>query len=171
MKTIREMELPDISLLYRYQIEGAYTDCYVTDIPGVISQAEYIEAFYTTRLFKLERWILSWLAFRPSTDEQVSALVLAKRDKFAAWHVEDRNNNQLLMCDFQGNTRSWLMSEPGDDGASTRLYFGSAVVQKTDKETGEKHMGTIYRLLMSFHKRYSIALLNAAVKRLSQRSD
>jgi hypothetical protein len=112
MSLIEEMELPDISLLYRYQIEGAYTDCYVTDIPGDISQAEYVEAFYTTPLFKLERWILSWLAFRPSTDEEANALALAKRDKFAAWDVEERNSNQLLMCDFQGSTRSWLMSEP-----------------------------------------------------------
>jgi hypothetical protein len=171
MSLIEEMELPDISLLYRYQIEGAYTDCYVTDIPGDISQAEYVEAFYTTPLFKLERWILSWLAFRPSTDEEANALALAKRDKFAAWDVEDRNINQLLMCDFQGSTRSWLMSEPGESGESTRLYFGSAVVGKTDKHTGEKRLGTIYRLLMGFHKRYSRALLKAAVKRLSRSVD
>ncbi len=165
---IREMELPQIALLQRYRMQGAYTDCYVTDIPGAISQAEYIEAFYTTRLFKLERWILSWLAFRPSTDEEARALALAERDKFAAWDLEDRNQNQLLMCDFQGNTRFWLMNETDEDSQSTRLYFGSAVVPKTDKGTGEKRLGTAYRLLMGFHKRYSIALLRAAEKRLSR---
>jgi hypothetical protein len=74
----------------------------------------------------------------------------------------------LLMCDFQGSTRSWLMCLPGDDTRSTRLYFGSAVVPQIDPRTKEKRMGLAFRLLSGFHKRYSRALLSAATARASR---
>jgi hypothetical protein len=45
--------------------------------------------------------------------------------KFSAWRVEASAPNQLLLCDFMGRTRSWLMSANlGDGGAAqarTRL--------------------------------------------------
>lgn len=47
-----------------------YTDCYFVDVPRAVSQAEFVETFYTTRLFKLERFILSTLVLKPSTDLQ-----------------------------------------------------------------------------------------------------
>jgi hypothetical protein len=164
------MELPTVSLLHRYRTEGAYTDCFVTDVPLSITQADYVEAFYTTWLFRLERWILSWLARRPSTDIEARELAFAKRDNFAAWSLEARTDNQLLMCDFQGSTRSWLMTEPIEDSDSIRCYFGSAVVPGIDRNTGEKRLGAVYRLLMGFHKRYSRALLSTAKKRLLSRA-
>ena len=56
-------------------------------------------------------------------------------EKFAAWHVENRSENEILMCDFRGRTRSWLMVAPVStvSDARTRLYFGSAVVPRTRK--------------------------------------
>ena len=165
---IRACPLPDHALLRRYVDAGAYTDCYVTEIARPVTQAQFIEAFYTTWLFKLERWILSWAVARPSTDAQANALAAGDIQAFAAWRVEGRTANQLLMCDYQGRTRSWLMSVSPSEGGDTftHLYFGSAVVPVNDPRSGQKEMGLVFRLLLGFHKLYSRALLRAAASRL-----
>jgi hypothetical protein len=73
----------------------------------------------------------------------------------------------LLLCDFLGNTRSWLMIEPHHEGGMTRLYFGSAVVPNTSRRTGQRRLGLRFRALLGFHRRYSRALLTAARSRLT----
>lgn len=168
MTNVHATALPDGVLLSRYMADGCFMDCYSADIPVDVSHEQFVVAFYTTRLFKLERFILKLAVSRPSTDEQVVALAAAELSDFAAWSVEDRRTNELLMCDFQGRTRSWLMTENiVSNGAShTRLYFGSAVVPVQNKRTGEKDLGTVFRLLLPFHKRYSVALLSSAVSSL-----
>jgi len=158
--------MPEHALLARYSANGSYTDCYVTELPGNYSHAEFVAAFYTTWLFKLERAILRWLVRRPSTDWEAQQLARGQRESFAAWKVEARAPNQLLLCDFLGNTRSWLMVETRDDGGATRLYFGSAIVPRVDARTGEKRLGTSFRALLGFHRGYSRALLSAARSRL-----
>jgi hypothetical protein len=97
---------------------------------------------------------------RPSTDEDARRLARDQAETFAAWSVEARAPDQLLLTDFQGNTRSWLMCEP--QGTGTRLYFGSAVVPTA---RGAK-LGLVYRALLGLHKLYSRALLRAAASRL-----
>ena len=161
-------ELPNQTLLGKYLESGAYTDCYAIDVASVVSQAQYVEAFYTTWLFKLERLLLGLIASRPSTDLGARALAVDQTDAFAAWRVEARTPHQLLMCDFQGRTRSWLMTEVTSDGAAigTRLYFGSAVVPVTDRRSGRKAMGLAFRVLLGFHKVYSRLLLRAAGSRV-----
>lgn len=109
MPSIHRCELPHGALLEKYQSRGAYADCYVTEIARPVSQAEYVQAFYTSPLFKVERLLLAWLVSKPSTDAQASQLASGTLDSFAAWSVEERREDQLLMCDFQGRTRSWLM--------------------------------------------------------------
>jgi hypothetical protein len=148
---IEKGALPANALLQKYVQSGAYTDCYSTMISADVSLADFVTAFYTTWLFKLERFILRVAVSRPSTDEQARSLLRGERDKFAAWYVEDRSDDQLLMCDFRGQTRSWFMVSPG------RIYFGSAVipVQKTS-----------FQWLLGFHRLYSRALLAAAKSRL-----
>lgn len=158
--------LPAWSLLRRYADSGDYTDCFVTDIPGDFSHAEYVAAFYTTWLFWLERQLLR-LARKPSTDDEAHQLAQGQREAFAAWIVEARAPNQLLLCDFLGNTRSWLMAEPLPGGGVTRLYFGSAVIARADGKTGVRRMRAQFRALLGFHKRYSRALLGAARERLA----
>lgn len=164
---IRTCELPPDALLRRYVDAGAYTDCYRLDLPARCTHAEYVAAFYTTWLFKLERAILARFVARPSTDAQAGELARGARDAFAAWTVEARAPDQLLMCDFQHRTRSWLMSVA--ESETTRLYFGSAVVPVADARTGEKRMGAAFRALLGFHKLYSRALLRAAAARLARR--
>lgn len=165
---IEACELPSEALLRKYHDTGAYTDCYAIELARPVTQAEYIEAFYTTRVFKLERLLLAWFVSKPSTDRQAKALAAGESDAFAAWTVEGRTAGQLLMCDFQQRTRSWLMSVavPDNAAASTRLYFGSAVVPVRDPRSGRKTMGWVFRALLGFHMIYSRVLLRAAVARL-----
>ena len=88
---------------------------------------------------------------------------------FAAWRIESRSANQLLMADYLGRTRSWLMATPVADpvaGQNTRLYFGSAVVPHVDSKTGKVTMGFAFHALGGFHRLYSRLLLRAASRRL-----
>ena len=167
MNAISTRPLPEHALLARYAGQGGYTDCYATELPGQISHAEFVAAFYTTWLFKLERAILKWLAARPSTDVEAEQLARGGRSSFAAWTVEANAPNQLLLCDFLGNTRSWFMVEPLHDGGVTRLYFGSAVVPRARRGHGAPRLGLRFRALLGFHRRYSRALLAAARARLT----
>jgi hypothetical protein len=163
-----ECELPPGALLGRYRGSGFYADCYVTEIARPVTHAEYVTAFYTTPVFKLERLLLAWFASRPSTDAQAQQLASGTLDSFAAWDVEDRSADQLLLSDFRGRTRSWLMVSEIEINRSpgTRLYFGSAVVPRVNARSGRARLGFAYRALLGFHKLYSRVLLQAARSRL-----
>lgn len=165
---IAACDLPVAALIATYRDAGAYTDCYAVDVPRSVSQADYVAAFYTTWVFKLERWVLAVLVSKPSTDAQAQAVACGHADAFAAWSVEGRTGNQLLMCDFRRRTRSWLMSVPASANAAqgTRLYFGSAVVPVSRPQSGRPRMGFVFRALLGFHRMYSRILLGAAVSRL-----
>ena len=91
---------------------------------------------------------------------------------FAAWHVEKRSENQLLLSDLYGRTRSWLMVAPveTEKGAGTRLYFGSAVIPVQNSRTGKSTLGLRFRALLGFHKIYSEVLLSAAKQKLRAES-
>lgn len=164
MPAIRKCPLPASSLLAKYARAGAYTDCYATDLARQVSIGDYIEAFYTTPLFRIERVILRYAVSRPSTDAEAGRLAAGNADRFAAWSVEARNQSELLMCDFKRRTRSWLMAEPLPGRAATRLLFGSAVVALSRRGT----RGAVFSALAGFHKLYSRALLSAAASRLNR---
>lgn len=149
-------DLPQDALLQRYREQGAYTDCFAIDVPGQVAHAAFVEAFYTTAVFKLERLLLALFVARPSRDAEARELASGQRQQFAAWSVEGRAPDQLLMCDYAGSTRSWLMASPAGQG--TRLYFGSAVVRS--------RQGGVFRALLGFHKLYSRILLRAAASRV-----
>jgi hypothetical protein len=157
--------LPQGALLAAYAQSGAYTDCYAADVAASVSQAQFVEAFYTGGVFKLERALIRLFLLRASTDAQARELARGEIAEFAAWRVEEQTTTQLLMCDLAGRTRSWLMVEPGTAG--TKLYFGSAVVPSVDRVTGERRMGLLFKALLGFHKVYSQVLLNSARSRLA----
>lgn len=148
-------------MLAVYSIDGTYTDCYATEVPEQVSLAEFVFAFYTTFIFKLERFILKWTVAKPSVDAEARQLAANSSDRFAAWYVENRSENEILMCDFLGRTRSWLMVAPlrTVSGTRTRLYFGSAVVPKRNPETGKLMLGFGFQALFGFHRIYSVLLL------------
>jgi len=164
--SVRPGELPPHALLTRYRGNGGFTDCWIAELPRTVSHADYVEAFFTSRLFAIERRLLAWFASKPSTAGQARRLADARQDAFAAWTVEARTADQLLLRDFTGRTRSWLMVAPLEAGPGTRLYFGSAVLARHDPATGTLSMGTTFHALSGFHALYSRALLAAARRRL-----
>ena len=168
--SIRSRALPDDALLQACRANGAFTDCYTADVAGTISHEQFVTAFYTTFVFKLERAILKWAVSKPSTDAQVRQLASGEIDQFSAWTVEKRGPHQLLMSDMNGRTKSWLMvaSIVIDDKPATRLYFGSAVVPVKNRKTGNAELGRIFRALLGFHKIYSVVLLRAAVAKVKK---
>jgi hypothetical protein len=167
MASVEKHTLPEQALLAKYAGSGGYADCFATEIPRQISHAEFVEAFYTGAVFKIERLLLSWFISKPSTDAQARELATGARNDFAAWTVEGRAPDQLLMRDYRGSTRSWLMVAP-IDASSTRLFFGSAVVPKKNRTTGETKMGFVFKALLGFHQLYSRVLLHAARTRLER---
>ena len=167
--SIRPGVLPDHALLARYRDVGGFTDCWIADLPRPVTQADYVEAFYTTTLFGIERRLLAWFASSPSSPADARLLADARSDAFAAWTVEARAADQLLLRDFTRRTRSWLMVEPLADDRGTRLYFGSAVLPRhrgQDGGQGHGSMGIAFHALSGFHAIYSRSLLAAARSRL-----
>lgn len=168
MSAVHAHDLPADALLAALRAEGAYTDCYAIEVPGVVTLSEFVTAFYTTPLFKAERWILAVTMRRPSTDAEAASVARGERANFAAWSIGGRTNDQLLMRDFAGRTCSWFKVEPlgPTAGAGTRLLFGSAVIPQHDSRTGAPRMGAAFSLLLPFHRLYSVLLLAAARRRV-----
>jgi len=168
------MTPPSGALLRPYaEADECYADCYAVDIDARVVLSDYVACFYTTWLFGLERTLLRFLASRPSTDRQVRDFATGASDRFAAWYAENRSENQLLACDFSERTRSWFMIEPvaNDDEENqigTRLYFGSAVVPRRNPKTHQLELGSVFSMLLGYHKLYSRALLSAAAARLKR---
>ncbi len=167
MFSIEKCTVPARTMLDKYLANGAYTDCYMTEISGPVSFPEFIFSFYTTPLFKLERLILKLTVSKPSTDAQARQLAHGEINKFAAWHVEDRSENELLMCDFLGRTRSWFKVIPVSQ-THTRLYFGSAISSRQNPKTGKHPLAFGFKTLLGFHQVYSMLLLYSARSRIRQ---
>jgi hypothetical protein len=158
---IERCDLPPAALLRRYDDGHSYADCYTTDVDGAVDTATFVEAFYCTGLFKVERTLLAWLARRPASDADARRLATGSADTFSAWRVESRSEGQLLVQ--AGRTRSWFMTGPaGGDSTRTRLYFGSAVVALPRSGSGARRLGFAFHALLGFHKLYTRALLRAA---------
>lgn len=172
-KPVLPCELPPEALLKRYADQGDFTDCYRIEVPGEIRFEAYVATFYTTALFKLERRILATAVARPSSDAQAAALGRGEIEQFAAWRVESRAEGQLLLSDYRGRTRSWLMARPAaqSNPGATALYFGSAVVKAGHDRHGQARMGFAFRALAGFHHLYSLALLRAAASKLRRDAD
>ena len=173
MFAVKPCPLPAEALLRKYVDSGDYTDCFCIEIDAPVTLTEFVFAFYTTRIFKLERRILGLLFDKASTDAGARRLADAEADSFAAWTVEMRRGNQLLLSDYAGQTRSWLMVSPPQAGphGSTRLYFGSAIVKRKNATSGKKSLRPTFRLLLGFHRLYSRKLLRAAGLRLLKQRD
>jgi hypothetical protein len=169
MVTVCPCALPVDALLGIHARDGAFTDCYTVELAWTVTQAEYVEAFYTSAVFKIERWLIARLLSRPSTDVDARQLAAGTSSTFAAWSVEQRSPAQLLVA--AGRTRSWLMTVATQRGGqpATRLYFGSAVLPRRNAGSGASRMGWPFRALLGFHRVYSRVLLAAACRKLAAR--
>lgn len=163
MNTVHPCPLPVSAILNTYVERGDYTDSYIIDVPSAVTMAQFVEAFYTTRIFKLERWIIGKVASLPSTDEQARLLAQGSNSPFSAWTVERRETNQIILA--AGVTRSWLMVAPTTVAGTTAtsLYFGSAVVLPV----GRTELRWDYKATLGLHKAYSRILLASAARKLA----
>lgn len=163
-------ELPEETLLAELRREGSYTDCFSLSLPLAVSQATFVEAFYTTAMFKSERLLLGVLAGKSSTDRQALELANGTGTWFAVWSVTRRTENELLLSEQTGRTSSWLMArqEASDGKTATRLFFGSAIKPKRASSAGEgpKFSG-LFHALLGLHNLYSRKLLEAAASRIA----
>lgn len=166
MPKIVRTSLPAGTLLESYASSGAYTDCFATEINREVSLAQFVEAFYTSPIFRLERWLISAVLFRLSTDLEARRLASGSLNEFSAWTVENRTHNQIILA--SGRTRSWFMVRPYDpktqSDQNTVIYFGSAIVPHA--RTGR--LGWQYSSLLGFHDLYSRVLLWSTKRRLGK---
>jgi hypothetical protein len=168
MKISQQLAPPD-SLLRTYrggrrpERWGQYGDCFSVEVARSVTLEEFVLAFYTSGVFRLERCILRLLIGVASTDADARALAQGSQDGFAIWRAGARSDSQLLMCDRYESTRSWFRVLPVESG--TMLQFGSAVASARQID-GAPSKRPGFRLLLGFHVLYSKVLLRAAAKRV-----
>ncbi len=164
--TPADAPVPADSLLGRLATQrGAFADAYALHLPRPVTLAEFVEAFYTTRLFKLERALIALLG-KPSSDAMARAVARGEGERIAVWTVEASTGDELLMHEDSGATRSWFQVQAGEGGGTT-LWFGSAVVPRRRGPGGEPRFSWVFHALLGFHRGYSRALLAAAARRLA----
>ena len=170
---VTQAPVPATSLLKTYrdgpnaQAWEQFSDCFTTTVDRPVTLEEFVHAFYTSPVFRLERALLR-LVKLPSTDTEARAVAEGTGQTFAAWRVGQRTATQLLMCDVMGRTRSWFAVTPSEAGgqSGTVLQFGSGIAAAVDPATGEGRRSLGFRLLGGFHILYSQVLLGAAKARL-----
>lgn len=168
MTAVQPNPLPAGALLTAYRDAGDYTDCFITSVAGDVELPALISAFYSTWLFAMERFILKWVVKKPSTAQDILRLSTGEAEQFAAWSVETRHEDQLLLTDFRGHTRSWLMCRAAQEPGRTELLFGSAVVSPEHRRQLGQRRPDGYSVLMPVHRMYSVALLACARRKLAK---
>ena len=159
--------VPDDALLKTYrggvrpEFWGAYGDCFAVSVDRIVSLTDFVFAFYTSPVFRIERMILRVFLRARSTDGQARAVAEGSKASFAVWYVGKRTATQLLMCDRYGRTRSWFRVVPLD-GGRTLLQFGSAIAAARVGQTGARSISKAFPLLLHFHVLYSQVLLHSA---------
>jgi len=171
MLSIRREPVPDDALLRTYrggrhpERWETYLDCFSIDVGCDISLGDFVYAFYTSPVFRLERLILRAVIGAHSTDADARAVADGAGAIFAVWTVGERTATQLLMCDRYEATRSWFRVVPQKDGR-TKLQFGSGVAARSSAESHPRRLGVAARLMLGFHVLYSKVLLGAASRRV-----
>jgi hypothetical protein len=171
MFSIAQQAVPEDALLMTYRGGrnparwGRYGDCFSVPVDRVVSLADFVMAFYSSWVFRIERALFR--AFGASSSSaQARAVADGSGTEFAVWYVGDRSATQLLMCDRYERTRSWFRVVPLD-GGRTLLQFGSAVASAREHRTEASGR---FRLLLGFHVLYSQVLLHAAKVRVMKAS-
>lgn len=124
MGKVREIDVPQGSLLARFGGPDDYRDAFCREVAGVVSLEEFVERFYCSTAFRPERIVLGLLG-RGASNADAQRLARGEADRFAVWQVVERGENQILLHSPDTGTASWLAAEPCPSG--TRLLFGSWV--------------------------------------------
>jgi hypothetical protein len=167
MFSVAQQSVPQDALLRTYRRGnhadrwGGHADCFCVCVDRAVSLAEFVFAFYTSPVFRIERLILRAFLGAGSSEAQARALADGSAAAFAVWYVGDRTATQLLMCDRYERTRSWFGVLPLADGR-TLLQFGSSVAVTRNRRGRGSSPGGKFRLLLRFHILYSQVLLHSA---------
>ena len=169
MLSIEKCEVIPNTLVASF-LEKGYADSYRTEVDGHISMEDYVYKFYTSPLFKLERFILTWTVRKPSSDMQAKEISEGNTNKFAAWTLEDRREHELLMRDMADRTRSWFMVNHlgTKENPKTQLYFGTGISPSPKRKNEKSSFGLFFIAMLPFHKAYSVLLLYFAKRQLIQ---
>jgi hypothetical protein len=173
MFSITQEAAPEDALLKTYrggvhpERWGRYGDCFSVRVDRAVSLRDFVFAFYTSPVFRIERWMLRAFVGAPSSDRDARDLADGSAASFAAWYVGDRTATQLLMCDRYERTRSWFRVL-ALDGGGTLLQFGSAVAAARDEGRAAATQSRGFRLPLGLHVLYSQVLLNAAKNSLNR---
>jgi hypothetical protein len=171
---ITQQPVPEDSLLNTYRGGSrperwvGQGDCFSVAVAQPVSLSDFVYAFYTSPVFRIERAILRILAGAPSTDAEARGVADGSGSSFAIWRAGERTTTQLLMCDRFEKTRSWFQVA-SMEGGETLLRFGSAVAASRNRETGALSVGRGFSWLMAFHVLYSRVLLGAARRRVTKK--
>jgi hypothetical protein len=171
MHSIIRGSVPEDALLKTYrggahpERWGSYGDCFSVPVDRTVSLVDFVVAFYTSSVFRIERLMLRALVAAPSRDCEARAVADGSGAYFSVWRVGARTPTQLLMCDRYERTRSWFRVVPLDLG-KTLLQFGSSVASTPHRRTGAVTLGGGFHLLLGFHVLYSRVLLRAAQARV-----
>ncbi len=149
MKT-KEIPVPSDSLLAKFGGQQDYRDCFVRELPIVVTLPQFLERFYRSLAFRPEALILSLLG-RNAMAESARRLAHGEHDRFGVWQVVEREEQEILLESKSTGTASWFAVEPTERG--TRLYFGSWVGNL--EQSG-------WRSLQTAHVFYSRVLLESA---------
>lgn len=148
-----------------------YADCFYADLSRTVTLPQYIRAFFDSAVFRMERVILTYFLSSPSSKADVQALACGTGTRLAAWQVTKRGETQILLSIPSGPVRTWLMVQDlGADAPRSRIYFGTALVPKTD-ESGAPQLSASYRHFTGLHRFYSKLLLSQALHRLGKMPD
>jgi hypothetical protein len=170
MTQVTASELPPESLLARLRGPECYRDAFRASVAGDVSLGELITAFFSSRVFLTERMALHLIG-RGAGHRDIAALAAGRTERFAAWEVEAREENELLMHDFLDKTCCWLaVSSRREDAAldaplpvpetgRAYIWFGTAV---------REFEGPIVSRLRDAHRWYARLLLEAAARRLAR---
>lgn len=86
MEKVVEMLLPvGTFIAEQAEFSGSYTDCYGIKLDHAITLPEFIAAFYTTPLFRLERLMLAITPKGRMKDADVTAMASGESDTMAIW--------------------------------------------------------------------------------------
>ena len=163
MTRITAPPLPPQSLLARIRGPECYRDAFRASVAGEVSLGELVTAFFSSRAFLAERMALHLIG-RGADHADIAALAAGRTERFAAWQMEAREENELLMHDFLDQTCCWLAVSHGAGGplpeprpGTTDIWFGTAV---------REFEGPIVSRLRGAHRWYARKLLGAAARGL-----
>ena len=161
MADVQKIEPPEGSFIAGVQAQAqVFADSFAVPCSGAPTLAQLLTAFYGSWVFWPER-VLMGVLWRGSTSKAaLEALAGGFGDRFGAWRVVQRSENEILLRDKRGATASWMAVVAG------QVMFGS-VLYTQDRDTVKKSV--LWRALTAFHTLFSRMLLAAAARRLERR--